>query len=1439
MVLLAGSPPLTGSGTVRVIVQDVNDHSPEFELQAYSASVMENLEPGTFVLQPTATDQDQGLNAKIRYSLLGENVDRFTVDPETGLVQTSALLDRERTPQYYLTLVARDSSETEPRASAVNLTVTVLDDNDNSPSFSAERFTVYVPDRTRAGEMFYYGAGGQSMCIGGPAGQFVFGGKATDADTGANSHITFSLSGADADKFTLDPQTGVIKAGVELTGSRPYVLQVDAMDGAKVPRTASAGLEVRLRPGELFPTITAPQTHFTLPEDSAAGRLITQLAATSPKPGPAGRMQFQIAGGNAADALRMDVATGEVVVGAGLDFESAPRYTVWVEAQDSDIPALRSVVQLVIDVTDANDNPPVMESSLYNSTIMEEERFSTGVAQRVGRCGSKGRQVCHKGSAGVAQRVKQVWLKGSAGMAQRVGRYGSKGRQVPPQSVITVRASDADSGINGEVTYRLTTDGDGSFEMDSESGEIFTSTRLDRESVASYQLTVEALDRGSPQLTGTATVRGITATIYLEGLEDSFESSGIFETKGWSCWLCGQLLSWMQSSRTLHRLRLYFFVQVMVTVLDKNDNPPRFTRLFSVNVTENADPGAFVIRVTSSDQDIGENANASYILVENPGEKFAIDPLTGNVTVAGPLDRETQDEYLLKVGLVVLPTVRTILMYTNYAYVLGMRKVAALDGSWRADTPLTITIMDQNDNSPEFEHSYYNFHFPELQQSVVFVGQVAAIDRDKQGPNSIISYSLKYPSDLFTVDPASGELFSKRSLSEFDPPLVRMLTLLARCCRYKHTALESSPENQYMLTVMATDNGKPPMSSECLVTVNVVDANNNPPQFDRRGYFSPVPESAILGQQVMKVAARDDKDFGVNAEIEYIKTGGNGSELFDIGKKSGWFSVSRTLSGRLLQYYTVTVRAVDKGVPPRHDEVAVVLVVTGENKLSPVFTALSYQVIVPENEPVGSVILTLSAADGDEGPNGMVRYSISSGNEQGEFGVSPVSGTVTIRQPLDYDTVQEYRLNITATDLGFEPRAATAMLTVTLTDVNDNAPKFNQSVFDSFIPENSPPKSFVYRVKATDADSPKNAVIQYSIVGGSGKDLFIIESKTGEILSKNSFDYEEKDLYVLDILAANPDSTMYGSTKVRVHITGTNEYYPRFIQPVFHFDVSESAEVGTSVGLIQATDQDNGEDGKVYYLFVGSSNDRGFSINPETAEIRVSRHLDRETQSRVVLTVLAKNAGGIRGNDTDEAQVIVSVQDGNDPPEFLQSDYEAEVSEGASTGTRVLTVKAIDKDVRPQNNQFSYSIIGGNTGHAFKVDPQTGDVETTSHLDRETITGYVLTIGAIDVGAPPQTGTTTVRISVTDINDNGPVLDPPDVMGYVSENEPAGTSVMTLGATDPDLPPNGAPFMFNLAGGRHRDMVSIEKHTGVVRTTKSVDREQTPKLEILVSAAED
>lgn len=479
----------------------------------------------------------------------------------------------------------------------------------------------------------------------------------------------------------------------------------------------------------------------------------------------------------------------------------------------------------------------------------------------------------------------------------------------------------------------------------------------------------------------------------------------------------------------------------------------------------------------------------------------------------------------------------------------------------------------------------------------------------------------------------------------------------------------------------------------------------------------------------------------------------------------------------------------------------------------------------------------MSANDPDLGPNGMVRYRISGGNERQQFSINPRTGAIALLDALDYDQIQEYRLNITATDLGFEPRHAVAMLTISVSDINDNPPRFNQSLYEAYLPENSPPDHFVFKVQAYDLDSPKYAVIQYKILGGTGKDHFHVHPHTGVISSRISFDHEEATEYTLDIVATNPDSQpqMVGFATVLVHITGANEFFPKFVQPVFHMDVSESAEVGTSVGVIQATDQDAGADGKVYYLFVGSSNDRGFSVGAETGIISVARRLDRETQNRAILTVMAKNAGGIRGNDTDEAQVIISIQDGNDPPEFLQSTYDAQVSEGEKVGTRILTIRAVDKDVRPQNNQFSYSIIGGNVGQTFKVDPQTGDIETARSLDRETLANYELIVGAIDTGSPPQTGSTTVRVLVTDMNDNGPVFEAKDVLGYISENEPAGTSVMTLSATDPDLPPNGAPFTYRLVGGKHVDYVTLEKHSGIVRTARSLDREQTPQLDFLVS----
>ncbi|XP_064481963.1 cadherin-related tumor suppressor-like [Ornithodoros turicata] len=1260
----SGTPRQTGSGTVSVTVSDVNDNSPRFDRARYVTSVPENQPPNYPVVQIAATDADTGNNGLVKYSMKGDHEGRFAVDSWTGAIVSKTVLDREERARYDVILVAEDCGLTTRHSTSAEVTIIVEDQNDNEPRFAGQNYTVIVPD-------------------GAQGGHFVFGAHAHDPDVGINSQVVYHLSGSDADKFQINQDTGVIRLVHKLAKRAGYHLEVHAMDNGRVPLSSSAHLEVLTAPSHLFPQYKPGSRSFTVEEDTTNdGRVFATVLAVSPKPGSAGRISYHIAGGNVGGVFTVDSATGKVTVAAdneGLDFETSPRFELWIEARDSDDPPYSSVLKLNVEVTDANDNAPVFEYDIYNASIREE--------------------------------------------------------QYPPQMVITVKAADADSGPNSEMTYQFkaSTPTDIPFSLDSKTGEIRTTAKLDREEVDEYRLVVEAVDHGSPAKTGTTTI--------------------------------------------------------FVSVADKNDNPPRFTRLFSVNVTENAPLGSFVIQVTSSDRDADVNANATYSFTENPGEKFEIDPLSGNVTVVGLIDRETRDEYLLK--------------------------VAAVDGSWKAETPLTISVQDVNDNPPSFTMSKYVFSIPELRQPVSFVGRVSATDMDKQGPNSMVSFTLKRPSDFFRIDPGTGEILTKQVL------------------HYKRSPRgDSSPENQHALKIIAMDHGKPPLSSEVTVHVNIVDSNNNAPVFTKVAYFSPLPDNSGVGLSVVQVHAQDTLDAGVNAEVRYSVTAGNGSDTFAVHTTSGWVTVSKPFHGQIGQIYTIKVRATDMGVPSKYAETTVTVTVTADNKYSPVFTALSYQIIIPENEPVQSEILTVTATDADSGLNGEVTYGIADGNINNSFSIDSDNGAITIINPLDFETTNQYRVNITACDRAFHPKCASAKLIVIITDVNDCAPVFNATSFEAYIPENESPGTYITQLVATDADSPRNRLIQYSLVGPSSRD-FTIDSQTGVVRSKNAFDYEHRNYYSLEVVVSNPGSLQYSSAKLNVHITGKNEFYPKFVQPVFQFTVSESTALGTPIGQVMAADEDSGPEGDVYFLFVGSSNDKGFRIQPNTGIITVARHLDRESQARVVLAVMAKNSGSIRGNDTDEAQVVIGIQDGNDPPVFLDQVYEAHVSEAAPVGSSIIVVSAVDKDVRPNNNQFSYSIIDGNIGKVFTIDSQTGLVHTAGELDREQISGYNLTIGAIDNGSPPQTGTAMLRVFIDDVNDNGPIFDPPEVVGYVSENEPPYTSVMVLSAQDRDLPPNGGPFTYYLVGG-HRNEFQVDKQTGLLRTTRSLDREATPTLDVIV-----
>lgn len=893
-----------------------------------------------------------------------------------------------------------------------------------------------------------------------------------------------------------------------------------------------------------------------------------------------------------------------------------------------------------------------------------------------------------------------------------------------PQRVLVVSALDLDSGPSGQLEYAIV-DGnkENSFSINRATGEIRTTRPLDREKVAQYALKVKATDRGLPQK-NTA-------------------------------------------------------VRVLINVLDVNDNAPRFSKIFSATVAENAPAGFTVTTVTTTDEDAGSNAVSRYSIADT-GLPFSINPSTGDITVSRTLNREDTDHYIVK--------------------------VSAHDSGWTVSTDVTIFVTDINDNAPRFSRPSYYLDYPELTEVGSPVTQVTATDPDK-GLNGKIFYFIRSQSEYFRMNASTGQIFVKQPL------------------KYQNsTGAGSLNINRHSFIVTASDRAVRPLMSETTVIVNIVDSNDNPPQFESPNYFTPVTKSVKVGTRLIRVVAEDRKDFGLNSEVEYSITGGNSSGRFKLDKTSGWITVASSLMSEVNKIFLADVAATDRGNPPLAARTSVRIAVTEENHHTPEFSQSQVSATVPESIAVGTAIRTLSARDRDKDTNGVVAYNVTSGNDRGLFTINGRSGVLSLAQPLDFEEKQQHNLRVSASDGGWISKTSYVSVTVHVTDVNDNPPVFQPDEYFPVVRENVPSGTTVVKMSAADADSGANAVMAY-VIQSSDSDLFIIDPNTGTITTQGFLDYEAKQVYHLTVKAFNvPDEERCSFANVNIQLKGANEYVPRFVSKQYYFEVSEAAPKGTVVGEVFASDRDQGDDGVVHYLIFGKSRKKGFGINKTTGQIYVTGTLDREKEEKISLKVLAKNAGSIRGADIDEVFVNITILDANDPPVFTQELYDVQVSEGLSLGGLVTFVSAEDSDSVPSWSRFSYSFAVEFDQSVFSIDAKTGQVSVAAPLDRETTPVYNLTVLAVDTGTPPATGSTTVIVSLEDINDNGPTLT--TSYAEVMENQRAGTAVATLTAADADLPPNQGPFLFSLLSSGSANSYFSLSQNGVLTTSREIDREQ-------------
>lgn len=484
-------------------------------------------------------------------------------------------------------------------------------------------------------------------------------------------------------------------------------------------------------------------------------------------------------------------------------------------------------------------------------------------------------------------------------------------------------------------------------------------------------------------------------------------------------------------------------------------------------------------------------------------------------------------------------------------------------------------------------------------------------------------------------------------------------------------------------------------------------------------------------------------------------------------------------------------------IPLSGDNVKVDVKVLDENDNSPIFPMQVMSIEFPENTPRDVKRTLHPARDLDLDIFNTQRYNIVSGNVNNAFRLSShrerdgvLYLDLQINGFLDRETTPSYSLVIEALDGGTPPLRGEMTVNITIQDVNDNQPIFNQSRYFATVPENATVGTSVLQVFATDNDFGDNGQIEYTINRRqSDRDnMFRIDPSSGLIIVNKPLDFETKELHELVIMAKDHGLQPLETTAfVSIRVTDVNDNQPT-INVIFLSDdatpkISESAQPGEFVARISVNDPDSKTEYSNINVTLNGGNGR-FGLTTRDNIIYlviVSLPLDRELQPNYTLNVVATDTGNPPLHASRTINLMVTDINDN-APEFEQEIYEANVMEVSDPGTSVLQVLAADKD-EGNNSAITYSLVDNTQTHSswFQIDSRSGLVTTRAHVDCETDPVPQLTVVATDNGFPPLSSSATVLVTIHDVNDNEPIFDQSFYNVSVAENESSGRCILKVG----------------------------------------------------------
>uniref|UniRef100_A0A8C3M3L2 Protocadherin gamma-C3 n=1 Tax=Geospiza parvula TaxID=87175 RepID=A0A8C3M3L2_GEOPR len=522
-----------------------------------------------------------------------------------------------------------------------------------------------------------------------------------------------------------------------------------------------------------------------------------------------------------------------------------------------------------------------------------------------------------------------------------------------------------------------------------------------------------------------------------------------------------------------------------------------------------------------------------------------------------------------------------------------------------------VEVLDINDHAPTFPWQEYVL---EVAESAVLGARFpleSAQDPDV-GTNSVHTYRLS-PNGFFSL-----EVQTRSDASKFAELVLER-------------ALDREQQRVHRVLLTALDGGVPERSGTAHILVTVLDANDNVPAFDQPSYGVSLPEDAPAGTLVIQLNATD-LDEGPNGEIEYSFSGHappRVRELFHVEPRSGQVLLKGRLDYERASLHELYVQAKDRGPSAVAVHCRVLVHLLDVNDNAPEVTLTSVSTPVLEDAPPGTVIAVISVQDRDSGDNGRVSCEVGP-NVPFELRSSFRNYyTLVTTQALDREVVPEYNVSITARDMGSPALLTRSTLTIPVSDVNDNAPRFLQPSYSVYVMENNAPGASICSVSALDPDCQQNAYLSYSIADGHIHGMPVgtyvsINSDSGHMYALRSLDYEQIRSFQIQVQAQDAGfPPLSANVTVHIFVLDQNDNAPVIVSPmplngsVATELVPRSARPGYLVGTVSAVDAD----------LLQATDFTLFSVAPDTGELRTLRSFLEQDASRQQLVVQVRDGG--------------------------------------------------------------------------------------------------------------------------------------------------------------------------------------------------------------------